>query len=425
LESSAFAFGQTSNTAFAESLRRLPCWYTQALSNNRRSLTRVLPGDLDEGGRPTLVLATVVLARWDWDGQLMGDVAALLTCPQLWAVNGAGNVDAVDLDAPAPRLTVSGDSPMRLLSLVSQAERAVTEGRRLLVSAEDYAADDFAVLEMLLPPTIRPKVTCGYRMLSQQSPVTLSCLEREASVAASVQRYEPTRIALSPYARVLRRCLETGDIPVETVLRYDRFGTGRVADRERLHSGSTAQGTGIGLQREPWHQPRVLVAAGLVLLVMVLSAFFLGRLVGGRDTEHRPTAAGPSVEATSRAADMGRVANELGRVAAAWRAYEEAGESRSGRNGKLADAVTQAIQRARQAMSGEPGLRGISPVLEDYERRLAHAIGASVRQPSTTQASAGTTTGMTRQDGNRGTKAGGPPTRPKAVHRRDGREKDQ
>lgn|GEM_PF-2663767 len=277
LESSAFSFGQPTSLRFYDSLRHVPCWFTQVLSNGRRALTRVLAGASDENGRPTLALATAVLSWADWDSQLRGDVEALLMCPQLWVTNGGGNIAPLEFSAPMPRRRINQDSVTRLLSLVSQAERAVAQSRRLFVSAEDYSASDFAVLERLLPPAVRPKASSGYRMLSQHSRVLLSCMDREVAGTSPIQRYRPEQMDLTPYAQAIRKSLEMGTVPDDFSMRVGRPSGAATAVR----NGSAPRPEVRTTCAAPWRQPRVLVPGALVLSLLLVCAFFLGRMTGG------------------------------------------------------------------------------------------------------------------------------------------------
>ena len=68
-----FAFGQTNDPRYLDSLAQQPAYLSRPLGPRRRAITRVLRGHPDDQGRVTLLFPTAVLSTGDWVKTLRGD----------------------------------------------------------------------------------------------------------------------------------------------------------------------------------------------------------------------------------------------------------------------------------------------------------------------------------------------------------------
>ncbi len=83
-ELSALGFGQSSSPAFIESLGDDPCVLCRPLrSSQRMAITRVFEGPVDDAGRLTLQLRTVVFDRYDFD-KARRKIRELIQDPLVW-----------------------------------------------------------------------------------------------------------------------------------------------------------------------------------------------------------------------------------------------------------------------------------------------------------------------------------------------------
>ena len=231
VERCVYGFGQTYDNRFYKTLSKSPGWFVLQFSGNRRGLTRIGEGALDDQGRPTLLFTSILLAKRDWDGVVLGDIAALLGEKSLWVWDGTSTVGAVEVAEIGARPEIPAKRVGRVLQMISQLENAVRNRSRLVLSENDVTAEDFRALEMLLPPAARPTVTLCWRGLSAQAPTTLVGLARDVDCAAASPFSEGG--VLSPYAVMLQQAgIESGVIPLTQVMQYRSFGAAITASAE-------------------------------------------------------------------------------------------------------------------------------------------------------------------------------------------------
>jgi hypothetical protein len=223
LESAAFGFGQTNDPRFAQSLATQVVFFVRELPGNRRCLTRVLQGQPDDNGRPTLMLISAILNRDDWDRRLMGNVQFLLGREELWQWDGSTTLAAIRLPACPPPRTMPPALVVKLLSLISEIERQPQQ--QTTVSINEYGVGALAALEVLIPPTSRPAVSIGCGSLNGQFPVTVNAPSTAAPARAPTFRSGGLLGDLSPYAKFLADAgLLTGVVPLEKIMTYRGFG---------------------------------------------------------------------------------------------------------------------------------------------------------------------------------------------------------
>ena len=222
VERCVYGFGQTYDNRFYKSLSKSPGWFVLQFPGNRRGLTRITEGAADDHGRATILFTSILIAKRDWDGVVLGDIAALLAQKSLWVWDGLPAISALEVEISA-KPEIPAKRVGRVLQLVSQLEQAVRTRSRLVLSEQEVTAEDFRAVEMLLPPTARPAITLGWRALSGQLPTTLVCLAREVEGASASHLNEGG--ALSPYAQMLQQAgIESGTIPLMQVMQYRSFG---------------------------------------------------------------------------------------------------------------------------------------------------------------------------------------------------------
>jgi len=219
------SFGTPYEPSYQASLLAKVTYWSRPLGSGRRAISRVLPGRLDDAGRPTLLFVTAVVSVADWDLELEGDVRPLLARAELWKWDGAPQLAAVDLEGLAPgSLRLSRDGAQRALGLVSLVELSWAARQPVLVRAEHYSLDEVAVVEQLLPTEVRRAYSAVYRGLNPDLPVSLNCLAEgvPAGTANPVRRLDAAK---SPYAlRLAREGLADGRTPEVLLIGYDQFG---------------------------------------------------------------------------------------------------------------------------------------------------------------------------------------------------------
>lgn len=218
LESGSFAFGQSGDRSYLDSLATRSAFFTRVLSG-RRALTRVLKGSPDESNRPTLLMITAILSQVDWDQHLQGDIEQLLAAADLWKFASGAAVSAVEVTAAPPRLAVQLCQSPKILALISAMEEAGHTGRPAVLAEGDCGHADIAALEMLMPCRARRSFTTAYRSLSPSLPVSVNVLASQASLQ-KINRRPYDSVAVSSYARQLQTtAMASGKVPVELISR--------------------------------------------------------------------------------------------------------------------------------------------------------------------------------------------------------------
>jgi len=279
LEGSAYAFGQTDDRRYLKSLRASPAFFTRSMRGGRRALTRVIEGAPDDGGRPTLSMVTAVLSQRDWDGELCGDVGALLRQAPLWAWRPGDELPAIDLPAPALSTSIGRRSAAKVAQLVSQIENSLASGAGspVIVACDEFSAEEVAVVEMLVPPAARSRFTSAWRSLSAQFPATLNCLAPEAPAQTITYRLDASA-PLTTYVQFLAdQGLSRGQLPVAEVLTYQRF-----ARSSRQHAPAPVPATVAPPPPPPVRRWPLKWVTGSA--AMAASTFALGFYLGTRTT---------------------------------------------------------------------------------------------------------------------------------------------
>ena len=244
LESVAFGFGQTNDPRFAQSLATQVVFFIRELPGNRRCLTRVLQGQPDDNGRPTLMLISAILNRDDWDRRLLGNVQFLLGCGELWQWEGSGTLAAIRLSPCPPPRTLPPALVVKLLSLISEIERQPQQ--QTTVSINEYGVSELAALEVLIPPAARPDVSIACGSLNGQFPATINAPSAAAPARTPTFQSAGLLGELSPYAKFLADAgLLTGVVPLEKIMTYRRFGNASpppLTTEVRSNAGKPARG---------------------------------------------------------------------------------------------------------------------------------------------------------------------------------------
>lgn len=220
LESEIYSFGQTYDPGFYESLVTSTPFFTTNLPRARRAMTCVTKGRRDDAGRPTLLFLTVILARADWDGILLGDIGILMKSASLWPWSGNRELAPVELpDAPSTAIISRSQVP-RLLALISQLERDNLVPQPTVIRESPYAYRDARAIEMLIPPDMRGRFTTAFRALSPSMAANLICLAKETdddSATVAVSEGGPN----SAYAQALVKSgLASGVVPTALIRNY-------------------------------------------------------------------------------------------------------------------------------------------------------------------------------------------------------------
>lgn len=285
LESGAFAFGQTNERSVLEGLARQASYFTRLLPSGNRGLTRVIEGELDDNGRWTLLLVTAIVSQADWDSQLTGDVLKLLDADELWRWDRRPELQPVDMRVSAPDRSLPGKTVSKALALISELESHFTSRRSVLVTSDDFSAADLRAVEILMPPSARPRFTSAYRSFSPSLPVALNCVATESAGGRSSFRYQPN-LPLSPYAEYLSASgLSGGTIPYDAIADYRSFGAvGRTsapaAQTAAIPTAAVAKRRATGSSSgAPYWLLAVVVVLGMLA---VGAAYFLGGEMGRR-----------------------------------------------------------------------------------------------------------------------------------------------
>jgi hypothetical protein len=268
------SFGTPYDPAYRAGLTRNVAYWSRPLAGGRRAVTRVLPGDPDDEGRPTLLLVTVVLTGNDWDGLLEGDVRPLLRRPDVWGWNRSTQIAGIDLNDLVPgSLGLSGASAQRVLGLISLVELSWLTQRPVVVREEHYTWNEVAAVERLLPRDARRGYSAVYRSLNPDLPASLNCLARGLPVGSiAVSSLDQAK---SPYAMQLARA-GLGSVREDLALGYVGFGRPRVEMAQELVEGAMLEAVHV-TGRPARNTQRAHTAAWAVA---VLSALLVGG-VGG------------------------------------------------------------------------------------------------------------------------------------------------
>jgi hypothetical protein len=81
---SGLGFGQTSDETFMGSLASTPSAYGRMLPSGRYAITRCFEGSVDDVGRTTILLASVVMSMQDWANHVRGNLKAFLLDAKVW-----------------------------------------------------------------------------------------------------------------------------------------------------------------------------------------------------------------------------------------------------------------------------------------------------------------------------------------------------
>jgi hypothetical protein len=275
LEGSAYGFGQSQDRKFLKSLRSQPAYFTRNLRGGRRALTRVLEGNLDDNGRPTLCMITAVISQRDWDTELAGDVSLLLSDPSIWQWDSGGEIEAIEKTFAVPDTALSRRGAGRVVELISQLERSMAAGLPMVVSCQDYSEDEMRAVEMLVPPGVRGQFRSARRSLSSQLGVTLNCIATEAPEQKLTFRPggdgTPT-----PFGEFIwQNGLAEGRIPVAEVITYHAFGRGIRAAAAPVAAISAPPPASSDVEEHRGNSMRI----ALILLAMAI--MFLSGLITG------------------------------------------------------------------------------------------------------------------------------------------------
>ena len=226
-----FAFGQTSNRGYLQSLAKVPAYISRPLDGNRRAITRVFPGQTDNKGRNTLLLISVVLGNSDWIGVLKGDVLPLLNNADLWKWDGQPSLASINSSIPGPNpLSLDRAEATEIVGLISEIERLCASRQNVVISEPKYTLTTVRAIEMLIPDSAKRRFSCAARSLSANLDVNLNCVARDvgvSSVGPDSQVYRPrTDGILSPYAtELVRGQIIQGRISRDVIRSYRGFGT--------------------------------------------------------------------------------------------------------------------------------------------------------------------------------------------------------
>ncbi len=290
----AFAFGTPYDPAVRASFAARPAYWSRPLGSERRALTLVKLGELDDAGRPTLLFITAVVSRDDWDDVLFGDVTPLLNHKPLWNWTSATPLAPVELPAPDP--VFPNHSAVRFetaLGIISLIEASWGTRNPIIVRDDQCTLVDIALVERLLPPEIRERFSVVYRALNTEMRTTLVCLAD--GVPASISNPpRPLQGAVSPYARRLVQAgILEGRDPGRIVRTYNSFAQTEIEpDYDALKENS---------MRASIAEPPARRAAGVAtLLAVALVAFAAGAATGWRIRRPAPAAANPWPAALTR-----------------------------------------------------------------------------------------------------------------------------
>ena len=225
-----FAFGQTSDRGYLQSLAKVPAYISRPLKGNRRAITRVFPGQADNKGRNTLLLVSIVVDNSDWIGVLKGDVLPLLGQSDMWQWDGTPQLASLNVAIPGPNpLALEGAEATEIVGLISEIERLCATKQNVVISEPKYALTTVRAIEMLIPDSAKLRFSCAARSLSANLDVNLNCVARGvgvSSVGPGSQVYRPrTDGILSPYAaELVRGKIMQGQIPRDVIRSYRGFG---------------------------------------------------------------------------------------------------------------------------------------------------------------------------------------------------------
>lgn len=228
----SFGFGQTSDSAYRQSLLKMPAFISRPAGSKLRAVTRVLPGQPDDQGRDTLLFISAVLQNADWIRVLKGDVQPLLSCANLWEWDGQEKIAAADIPSRQPGpLALSYQQANEMLGLISEIERLNASAQNIVFEESRYGGDVVRAIQMLVPDRVKLSFSCAARTLSANLDVNVNCIARGVGVRSAgpgSRVYRPrTDGLLSPYAaELLSAGLLRGEIPWDVISSYRTFGAG-------------------------------------------------------------------------------------------------------------------------------------------------------------------------------------------------------
>ena len=276
----SLSFGTPYDSSYHTSLSKRMAWWSRPLGSGKRAVTRVLPGEPDDAGRPTLLFVTAALAEDEWDHLLQGDVRVLLGSRALWQWDGAAKLAALDLKADGPLpLRMNRTALARVLGLISLVELSWTARQPVVVRPEHYSMDEIAAVERFLPASARRSYSAVYRSLNPDLAASVNCLAEGIAAGTS----NPARrldTAKSPYALRLEEAGFTEGHAADALLvKYDGFGQPHIEV-----AGARVEDQAVGMsvnqsQRADAAKGDMLVSAP-VLLLSLLAVLLVGVAVG-------------------------------------------------------------------------------------------------------------------------------------------------
>lgn len=282
----AFAFGTPYDPAVRASFAVRPAYWSRPLAPDRRALTLVRLGEVDDAGRPTLLFITAVVAREDWDDVLFGDVTPLLNHHPIWNWRSGSPITPIEFppaDSTVPQL--SATQTLTTLGVLSLVETSWGTGKPVILCESQCSLDEIANVERLLPPEIRERFSLVYRAINTEMRSTLICLA-DGIPAALANPPRPLQGAASPYSkRLVQAGILEGRDTGRIVRTYNRF-----ARTDVEHSDDALEE--LNMRASIAEPPARRAAGAAVLLFVAIAAFAAGGAAGWR--LHRPPPPAPN-----------------------------------------------------------------------------------------------------------------------------------
>jgi len=218
-ELESFAFGQTTDQGYLESLVDTPAYWSRRLTSGRRAISRVLPGPTDEQGRQSLRFVTVLLHANDWLTALNGEDAPLLRVARIWSWSGQPQLKREEVSVAKPsQVKPTADQRQRILSLLGHIETmSDSTTSTIVVEPQDITVEELNMVVALLPLWYRPQFSYAVRSLSENLPVLVNYVAPAASRGKSrrkIVRWSPTSSLISAkYASGLAHFWPQGEPP--------------------------------------------------------------------------------------------------------------------------------------------------------------------------------------------------------------------
>lgn len=290
----AFAFGTPYDPAVRASFAARPAYWSRPLDPNRRAITLVRLGSLDDAGRPTLLFISAVLSCEDWDSLFLGDAAPLLDDTRVWSWTADAPVPSIEISVPShPAPSLSPNAANTALGILSLIETSWGTGKPVIIRDNQCTLTDIANVERLLPPDIRARFSVVYRALNSEMRSTLICL---ADGVAAPAGNPPRRLqgAASPYAkRLVQAGILEGRDHGRIVRTYNRFAQIDIEDADDLREN-------LDMRASCNEQPNRRAASAALLLCVACAAFVAGATAGWYLHRSPPPPANPWPAAMAR-----------------------------------------------------------------------------------------------------------------------------